>query len=75
MKMNYEIVTFNNISRLRFINPPSLDDVKKAISDLAISQPPLRLRDLSCGMNLSAEELRQAAEPGKLKFTGLQRWL
>ncbi len=66
--MNYEIRTIDNISCVLFLSPPSVDDIKNAISDLAPTQPRLRLWDLSCGMDLSSNELKEVAKFGKSNF-------
>ena len=63
---NYTIKVEGDISVIRFLETLSIDE-------LSITQPQLRLWDLSNGMNLSEIEIQKIAEYGKLKFTSPAR--
>lgn len=70
---NYTIKIASDISIIRFVYSPSINDVKASIDELSIKQPKLRLWDLCKGMNLSEDEIIEVAEYGKLKFTSPAR--
>ena len=67
--LSYVIETIEGVSAVRFIKQATLDDIKSAMDDLSIDQPPLRLWDFSCNENWSIDELHEIAEYGKRKFT------
>lgn len=69
MAKNHSIVTRDGVMTIRFSRSPSVDDIREAIDDVASSNPPpLRLWDLSfAGLNLTADQLREAAAHGRSK--------
>mgnify|MGYP006300744487 CR=1 FL=1 len=69
MAKNYSIESADRITIVRFIRKLELEDICKAIDDVAENYlSEFRLWDFSCGSNLSYTEIEQVAEYGKSKF-------
>ncbi len=69
MNKSYSIETTDGITIVRFRQKPGFEDICNAIDDVSkASLGPLRLWDLSCGIDVSATELEQMAKYAKTKF-------
>ena len=69
MNKDYTIETIDGITVVRFHQKPDFNDICSAIDDISKEYPsPLRLWDLSCGVDLTATELEQMAKYAKTKF-------
>ena len=70
MAQKYSIDTTDGVTTVRFFNKPEFDDICNAIDDVAENYlSPLRLWDLSFGLNLTDTQLRQVAAYGKARFS------
>jgi len=70
MSENYSIESKDGVTIVRFFKEPEVIDICDSIDDVAKNYPTaLRLTDLSCGVNLSSDEIKLVGEYGKFKFS------
>jgi hypothetical protein len=60
MTTNYSICIKDGITTIRFLKPPTLADIRSAITKFLESyRTKFRIYDLSCGVDLTVEEIDQ----------------
>lgn len=66
MAKNYSVDITGQITTVRFSRAPGVDDVRAALDEVFERSPSrLRLWDLTCGVDLPPEQVRELAEHGK----------
>ena len=65
MTKNYTIQILDEVSIVRFTEPPSYSDIINTLNEFSDNEQPLRLWDLTSGMNLTTNELISIADHGK----------